>query len=487
VMLELRAVSLDALQALGIAPSWAGVQGSRNIHELAVDDGHGPMPVQADESTGRYRLARSPVGGRLRVSYFAAAGDQASRFDLHVDSAGVYGVGHAFLLVPELASRLAVRLRWDLGELGAAEAASSFGVGQDVRAELTPKDLARSMYLAGPLVVHEGGFGERLVVLGEPSFDTARAIRFCSDTLDTARRLFEPADREAFTFIFVPRPHLGSDHDGASLYRSFALWFDQDRNLDARLEILIAHELVHRWLGGTLRLVERGGADAVWFSEGFTTHYARSLLYRRGLIQPTDMLAEIRRSLEAEQAAHDPSNRPPGAGPGEKQPVSADGAGAIPLGGVDAPYRYPAVVHHGALYAALVEAELRRNGARSLDQLLVQLVERARASAAPMPVTQWRQALVQELGPSAGEQFDRLIERDEAAVDPPSDAFDRCFVRLVTKDVRYELGFDPAAITSDPPCAGWWLARPPSALACATATCSCRGTRPSGSTIPATT
>ena len=66
-------------------------------------------------------------------------------------------------------------------------------------------------------------------------------------------------------------------------------------------------------------------------------------------------------------------------------------------------------------------------------------------------MAQWRQALIEALGQKAGDDFDRLIVRGEVAVDPPSDAFDRCFVRLVVKDAHYELGFDPASLTAEPP------------------------------------
>jgi hypothetical protein len=457
VLMELRGAVLGRLGAFAMAPSWAGVRGPRNVHDFVLSDSHGPVHVDADEDRGEWTLGRAPAGDRLVVSYFASADEQQNRYDLHVDAAGMQGVGHSFLVMPAVDEPLQVHLRWDLGEMGSAQGGASFGVGEDVVTVRRPPELAHSMYVAGRLVVREGGFGERFIALGEPAFDPAEAIRFCSASLAVARRQFDPADRQPFAFMFVPRPHLGADHDGAYLYQSFALWFDQNRTLDARLRVLIAHEIVHRWIGSALRFVGPDGSDAAWFSEGFATHYARSLLHRRGLIRHEEMLAEINRSVEADEQAFETASRQP-LRPGGPTPTPSPSTPASPpeprgpMGtAVDAPNRCPALVHHGALYAALVEAELERRGGERLDALLGRLMQRARASDGALPEAAWREAVTSALGPEAGKEFDLLIVQNGAAVDLPSGTFGRCFVRLVTKHASYELGFDAASLRADPP------------------------------------
>ena len=101
---------------------------------------------------------------------------------------------------------------------------------------------------------------------------------------------------EPFSFFFVAEPGFGRSHDGAAFGRSFAVWFDSSRGFDDGLKIAVAHELVHRVLGTKLYLVDETGAEAQWFSEGFTVHYARKLLLASKRISPEAFLDDVRRS-----------------------------------------------------------------------------------------------------------------------------------------------------------------------------------------------
>ncbi len=182
---------------------------------------------------------------------------------------------------------------------------------------------------------------------------------------------------------------------------------------------MLAHELVHRWIGGAVRLLGRGGREATWFSEGFTVHVARRALLEAGLLAPADFAADV--------------NRTAGEGvPGEE--------------------RLPAEYRRGALHAAWLDAAVRRasGGARSLDDVIRGLVTQAREAGTPsLPVTALRAALAREIGPEGAAAVDRLEAGDDAPT-LPDDAFGPCAHRRVRELRGYELGFDRRSLAVKP-------------------------------------
>jgi predicted metalloprotease with PDZ domain len=331
-------------------------------------------------------------------------------------------VGHAFLLLPRLAGAVPARVRFHLGPFGrGAEAASSLGFGADVTTTATIEELGHAAYVAGKLWIEQpekdapaAEAGKSLVIVGGPPFDGRTAWRTCLATMAATDRIFggPPEAGERFTFLLVPEPGIGRAHDGAHLTRSLGLWFDPRRGLDPEITLTIAHELTHRFLGGTVRLVDEGGRDAAWFSEGFTVHFARRALLDAGLATPADLIADVRRTL------------------GEPAP------GEAPL---------PADYRRGAQWAAYLDAALRRasGGARSLDDVARALVARARSEGATrLPVAALREALAKDLGPKGAADLDRLLAHPDAPVDLPDDAFGPCFKRTTRQESAFDLGFD---------------------------------------------
>jgi predicted metalloprotease with PDZ domain len=197
------------------------------------------------------------------------------------------------------------------------------------------------------------------------------------------------------------------------------VWFDAHQRLDAELDLVLAHELVHRWIGGTLRLVGRGGREATWFSEGFTVHVARRALLQAGLLSPADFAADLNRT---------------------------DGEG------VAGEERLPAEYRRGALHAASLDAAVRRasRGRRSLDDVLRDLTKTARAGGkASLPVAALRDALVREIGAEGGASVDRIEAGDDAPA-LPDDAFGPCAHRRVREARGFELGFDRRSLAATP-------------------------------------
>ena len=420
-----------AVREITVARSWADTRGAEAIRAPHARDAQGEIKLQPHPDDGGpddvYGLARAPAGGELSLRYRAAAGGGGrSRFALRVAADRMSGVGHAFLMLPRIEEPLPVRIRIHAGGLRrGADAASSFGFGGEVVGAATTEALAHAVYVAGMIWREsEGGGGAEMFVLGDPPFDTRRALEHAVAGRAAVDRLFGAppgAAPEPFTFVLVAQPGLGRGHEGAYLTRSLGVWFDAAQPLDGALDLIVAHELTHRFLGGAVRLVGRDGREAAWFSEGFTVHVARRALLDAGLLLPADYVADIRRTL----------------GTGDE--------------------RLPEDYRRGALHAASLDAALRRGsrGRRSLDDIVRALVAAGRATpGGSLPVSALRDAVARELGPAGAEQVDRLAAGDDAPIELPDDAFGPCARRVrrgpagKRGESTWEAADCPAAVTA---------------------------------------
>jgi hypothetical protein len=281
--------------------------------------------------------------------------------------------------------------------------------------------LAHAIYAAGA-VLKIGDEQRALVSLGARSLDLDDVLAWSGRVRDLAGARFQDVRQdspaaEPLTVFLLTEPGLSKDHDGAYLDGALALWFDRGRRFDAQLRIALAHELLHRHLGGALEVVDDAGRPAAWFAEGFTVHYARRLLFDAGLITADDFLEDVRR-LDEQQ--------------GEERRADEREA-----------YR------RGSLYAARLDSEIRRasKGARSLDELLRALRDRG---PGPLRTGDFRAAVERELGEDGASEFDRLIVRREAPIELSSDAFGPCFRRKKERRKVFDLGFDPASLKGLP-------------------------------------
>ncbi len=342
VAVSLHGSAASVVTELAVARGWAGTHGVDAIGAVELRDAEGALPLgpaQDDSEDRRFLLGRRARGGELHLRYRARSDLGPSRFGLHLAPDRLSGVGHAFLLLPQIEAPLPARVRWRLDRLPAgAGAVCSFGPGTEVVTHAGSEELAHAVYLAGPLHVEEPRAPEpdagaaspagRLAVLGAPVFDTRAAFYWSTTAFTELGRFFGEAEgpRDPFWFLLVPTPALAGDHDGAYLHRSFGLWFDAARTFDAGLKSVVAHELTHRFLGGGVRLVDAQGREAVWFSEGFTVHLARRMLLESGMVSPRDLLGDLRRTTHDAGDATQRSERLRGG-------AAHRGAGRVPARG----------------------------------------------------------------------------------------------------------------------------------------------------------
>jgi len=174
-----------------------------------------------------------------------------------------------------------------------------------------------------------------------------------------------------------------------------------------------------------VRLVDDAGNEQNWFSEGFAVHYARKVALREKLISPDEFAADVERTLG----------------------IGVSDLGSHPIA------RSREAYQRGALYAAQLDAAIASTtkGKRSLDDLLRKLfAHRSSEPSMRLPVTIFRDLVVEELGAGRGEELMWVMVQGHGEIRLEDETFGKCFHRSRTKTKVFDLGFDRQA-TMRPP------------------------------------
>lgn len=424
--------------------------------DLRVDDDRGPLPHTArrDGVALRVSLERAPVG-RLRLAYALEPRPPAPlpaevppALLLRIDHERVLASGEESLLLPlGVDAPLQLQLRLDPIAPRLVRLASSLGVAPppSVRAD----ELRHAVFLIGETgrAVLRGPEGDDdFAWTGAPGFDLRWSAVETAGARTAVDLYFGAADTSKFTGVFA----VDIDYPGGTgalvMPRSHGLYvaISPGARWDARARLAVAQGLVHRWIGGRLRLRDADAAPGVdaWFTDGVARFVAREVLLDLGTLSADDYADEV--NLHQAELATAPlraaSNAEVAAAASAGDPEAAADAQAL-------------LIARGALYATRVDAAIRAKtrGGRSLRDLLRDLIARARKDGrAELPLAAFTDLLVAELGPAELAAFRRII-LEGAALTLPADALGPCFTRGPRTYTRFELGLDAARSRAETP------------------------------------
>lgn len=250
----------------------------------------------------------------------------------------------------------------------------SFGSGATVTTTLALDAFRHALFLAGDVRLHERTLeGQRLALAlhGAWKFEDEEFVALAERIVRLGRDFFgDHAQHPYYLISLIPVGTGGaSSWGGTGLTDSFALFMTSDNTLTTSasgggVAWLLAHELFHEWNGHVVTLAQPEQL-AYWFSEGFTDFYTRRLLARAGLLSPEQELASWNQRLSSYAA--NPERRAP-ATRVEEAFWSVREVGELPY-------------QRGDVMALYVDHAIRTHsqGARSLDDLMKELVARGRA------------------------------------------------------------------------------------------------------------
>lgn len=422
----------------------SNVQGVAEVLEnLTVADALGPLTLRAsDEPAGAmtsYRRwsADRAVSGDVAVRYRVPVTNApnmrgaAPPFEMRTEDGGVSGLGEMFLILPEGEAAYDVRLHWALDALTpGAVGLFSFGAGQIALDGVKAERLGEAFFMAGELGLFpdptpDAGFFAAWQ--GQPPFDPAEAMGWSAGLYDDYLKFFrEPGNPPYGVFL---RRNLVNPGGGVELNRSFVATFGEKTDVED-LKLTLAHEMLHTFAGA---LDEPRGLESSWWSEGLATYYQRILPYRMGRISGDDFLKDLN-TTAARYYTNALSDTPNAEIPAR---FWADTRVRV------LPY------DRGAMYFAVLDEQIRAasQGRRSLDDILLAAVEHRRQGE-PVTHDYWVGLLRAELGEAGPQGLEAMLRGDLML--PGSSAFGVCFERTTAPLRRYELGFEPAALTERP-------------------------------------
>lgn len=410
-----------------------------SLSHIAAEDSVGPLPLvvehegPADAGTRLWTPVRR-VEDSLTLRYLAplesrlAPRGAAPPLELRGGDGSFSGAGSTFLLLPEGDKARRIRIHWDLTALPAnARAVSNFDASAGQASIIAPASaLERAFFMAGVIGYYPespSGGHFRAAWQGAPPFDANELMAWTSLLQERYIGFFKVANPATYTVFLRPNPI--NPGGGVGLADAFVATFDEKTEGEA-LKLTLAHEMFHTFAPS---ISNPGGLESSWFGEGLATHYQRVLPFRFGQIGAERFLESLNSTAAryyTSAMAEVPNSEVPGRFWEDTRIRTL-------------PY------DRGALYFAELDHRLRKQtgGERSLDDLLLKMVERQR-SGKMLSYRDWEELLIRELGPEGVQHF-----RDMLAGRPPlpaSEAFGPCFRRTQRLLRRYELGFDPKVL-----------------------------------------
>jgi len=420
------------------------VQGvADKLERLTARDAHGPLELAADSSGSGANIERvwSPrrsVSGDLIVRYRVPISDlpndrgAAPAYELRSEAGAFSGLGSMFILQPEAPGAYKLQIRWHLAALGRdGLGVSSFGVG-DVTVDAGPIERLSLAYFMGGRVGHyPAGLPPRAVFLGvwegAPPYDIAGMMGWTEHLHAYYERFFH--DSSDATYIVFARSNPITAGSGIGLLHSFLVTYGPRTQAD-ELRTVTAHEMLHTWVQS---LDEPQGLASSWFGEGLAVYYERELPLRSGAFTPTEFLQDLNATAAryyTDALIHTPNAEIP-------EGFWRDTRIRV------LPY------DRGSLYFATVNSAVlaASHGARSLDDLVLAMLQRRRSGEA-MDLDAWVALLRAQLGPEGPAALRAMLAG--ATVLPASGGFGPCFERTTALLRRYQLGFDPATLITQP-------------------------------------
>ncbi|RYZ22539.1 MAG: hypothetical protein EOO16_08705 [Chitinophagaceae bacterium] len=239
-------------------------------------------------------------------------------------------------------------------------------------------------------------------------------------------------------FLLTLAPFSESGHyNGSKLYQSFFMNMSPDSFATAYISKLLAHEYMHRWIGGKLTIKGKE-EEHYWFSEGFTEYYTYKSLRRIGVDALEDQLQAINKTI-ADYYLSPVRNA--------TQKAAGDSFW------LDRSYqRLPYV--KGFAFAMYFDSAIatRSGGLRSLDNVLSALSQ-GRKKDGPMEVEVLLNALRRQSGLPVDSLYNEWVVRGVTI--PVARLADAGPYRLAAREIgAFELGFDPKTIRKGSPVGG---------------------------------
>lgn len=368
-----------------------------DYQELRITDDLGEIPYRLDSAPSCYGAAtfkgfyfQRPVKGTLRWTYrilprILPEGYRSSPYyDFRAEPYGLNGSGMFAFILPNTGSApLSVRLEWDLSQMPEnARGIWSYGEGT-VERMLTSWQVRLSLFNTGVMhSVEHGSFG--VYWFEQPYFDVESVAEKLYPIYQYMADYFH--DTKSSFRVFLRRDPFEKSGGGSACPYAFISGYSAMGGMDADhwFNVLI-HEMTHTWPS----MEDFNVGEGTWFSEGCTEYYCTMLPYRGGFLDAAFTVDRINEKIKGRYY-----DNPYRAMPNMEIPSiqwKDRRAQTVPYG-------------RGFLYLANVDAQLRRAGKGSIDDIVLK-----HNIMSPMTAQDWKEFIAERLGENGIQEYEDMV------------------------------------------------------------------------------
>lgn len=296
---------------------WAGTSNDQTFQYIKAYLDSGEQIYLKPQGQKRWRINTNP-GQWIELHYSIPANRNAdssnTQYRAILNKNLFHAVGHLFLVLPEdgMTDLVNVNVQWqDFEALNWRTAQAVAANPQQNKYEVLSKSaLLSSVFLAGDIHLHETltPYGIVRVAMQKSDwlFSDEEFASLSRQIVQSEREFFGEAvnpDAEPFliSLVEVDKGLDGISIGGTSLHNSFAMFANPAAKLmqtdfdepNTTIGFVLAHEMMHQWIGHELKTSEDPEALGYWFTEGFTDYFSLHVLYQRRLITLENYVAML--------------------------------------------------------------------------------------------------------------------------------------------------------------------------------------------------
>jgi hypothetical protein len=282
-----------------------------SLEAVVATDAAGDVPLTRTEHQGQISYAPSrPPRGALRIRYAVSLARAAGPDGPFAEPISLHADGEDLLLLPRTTDAFAVDLHLGTGVLRTG-GASTLGLGVDQHAVVRADELRRTTFLAGDVGsarFHASDGDDFAAWLGFTAFDPrwvaaqSAGIRSAVDAWVSRART---AETPPTALLFVAEKQRGPTIAMRTRARGLLATVDPRAPWTPTARILVAQALTQQYVGRFLAVVDANGADAGFFSDGFSRAIGRDVLFDAGALDVHEAADEVNALLAATVFAKD--------------------------------------------------------------------------------------------------------------------------------------------------------------------------------------
>ena len=310
-------VTNDKHTEVGAETFWSGTSNDNQYANIQAFSDTGERMLLKKTGEKKWRV-NTNIGQWVEIHYFIQPNnnaDQSSTQYRAILNKGIFhGAGRLFLVLPidKMNELLNVNIQWQNFERINWQTVQAVAANpQKDKYEVVSKSaLLSSVFMAGDFDLHQVQTPYGIVKVAMQKSDW----RFTDEEFSSLARKIVQSEREFFnvdinpdaepfliSLLEVDRNLNGISISGTSLHNSFAMFASPKAQLmqtdygeaNTTIGFVLAHEMMHQWIGTHLQTSETPETLGYWFTEGFTEYLSLQVLYQYQLINlPTyiDML-----------------------------------------------------------------------------------------------------------------------------------------------------------------------------------------------------